>query len=70
MLTIIGAHSFHGPVRDGKGWVREAIAAKQRGWSVGVSQQTATGEGAKEMLRIYAVLDCCDRSVLQILRAP
>lgn len=20
MLTIIGAHSFHGPVRDGKGW--------------------------------------------------
>ena len=33
MLTIIGAHSFHGPVRDGKGWVREAIAAKRRGWA-------------------------------------
>ena len=29
MLTIIGAHLFHGPVRDGKGWVQKAIAAKR-----------------------------------------
>ena len=56
MLTIIGAFSFHGPVRDGKGWVQEAMAAKQRGWSDEVSQQTVSGEGAKAMLRIYAVL--------------
>ena len=29
MHTIIGAASFHGPVRDGKGWVQSAIAAKR-----------------------------------------
>ena len=28
-LTIIGAHLFHGPVREGKGWVQRAIAAKR-----------------------------------------
>ena len=28
MCTIIGATSFHGPVRDGKGWVQSAMAAK------------------------------------------
>ena len=26
--TIIGATSFHGPVRDGKGWVQRAMVAK------------------------------------------
>ncbi len=47
MLTIIGAHSFHGPVRDGKGWVRKAIAAKRRGWKdvvTGVGHRSAFGE--------------------------
>tara|TARA_Y100001936_G_scaffold161949_1_gene158140 strand:- start:45 stop:227 length:183 start_codon:yes stop_codon:yes gene_type:complete len=29
MHTIIGATLFHGPVRDGKGWVQSAIAAKR-----------------------------------------
>ena len=29
MHTIIGAKAFHGPVRDGKGWVQSAIAAKR-----------------------------------------
>ena len=28
--TIIGAESFHGPVRDGKGWVQLAMAAKHK----------------------------------------
>ena len=28
-LTIIGALLFHGPVREGKGWVQKAIAAKR-----------------------------------------
>ena len=28
-LTIIGAILFHGPVREGKGWVQKAIAAKR-----------------------------------------
>jgi hypothetical protein len=26
--TIIGANSFHGPVRDGKAWFQAAIAAR------------------------------------------
>ena len=30
-LTIIGALLFHGPVREGKGWVRNAMVAK-RNW--------------------------------------
>ena len=29
MLTIIGAHLFHGPVREGKEWVQKAISAKR-----------------------------------------
>ena len=28
-LTIIGAMLFHGPVREGKGWDQQAIAAKR-----------------------------------------
>ena len=30
-LTIIGALLFHGPVREGKGWDQQAIAAR-RSW--------------------------------------
>ena len=29
--TIIGAAAFHGPVREGKGWYRSAVAAKHKG---------------------------------------
>ena len=29
MLTIIGAVLFHGPVREGKGWFRDAMAARR-----------------------------------------
>ena len=29
--TIIGAKSFHGPVRDGKGWFQLAIVTRRRG---------------------------------------
>ena len=29
--TIIGATSFHGPVRNGKGWVQRAMVAKNSG---------------------------------------
>ena len=28
MLTIIGAESFHGPVRDGKGWFQLAMVVR------------------------------------------
>ena len=31
--TIIGVESFHGPVRDGKGWDRLAMVIRQRGMS-------------------------------------
>ena len=31
ICTIIGAESFHGPVREGKGWYQLAMAAKQKG---------------------------------------
>ena len=30
MLTIIGAESFHGPVRDGKGWFQLAMVIRRR----------------------------------------
>ena len=30
ICTIIGAESFHGPVREGKGWYQLAMAAKQK----------------------------------------
>ena len=29
--TIIGAKAFHGPVRDGKGWVHLAMVVKRNG---------------------------------------
>ncbi len=29
--TIIGVESFHGPVRDGKGWDRLAMVIRQKG---------------------------------------
>ena len=29
--TIIGVESFHGPVRDGKGWFQLAIVTRRRG---------------------------------------
>ena len=31
MRTIIGAESFHGPVRDGKGWDRLAMVVRRKG---------------------------------------
>ena len=32
--TIIGVESFHGPVRDGKGWFQLAMVTGRRGWAV------------------------------------
>ena len=42
-LTIIGAMLFHGPVREGKGWVQQAIAAKRNLSFVAVGRQTQNG---------------------------
>ena len=33
MRTIIGVLPFHGPVRDGKGWCRQAMVVRRRGES-------------------------------------
>ena len=49
-LTIIGAMLFHGPVREGKGWVQQAIAAKRNLSFVAIGRQTQNGEK----------VDCCD----------
>ncbi len=38
ICTIIGAKSFHGPVRDGKGWDRLAMVVRHNGvlcWRLG-----------------------------------
>ena len=34
--NIIGAVSFHGPVRDGKGWDRDAMDTRLKGGATGV----------------------------------
>ena len=36
--TIIGVESFHGPVRDGKGWFQLAMVTGRRGWAVKLLQ--------------------------------
>ena len=59
--TIIGAVSFHGPVREGKGWVRNAMVAK-RNWYVcrGLAANARRGEGCccgcGELLRCSKVI--------------
>lgn len=42
--TIIGVESFHGPVRDGKGWDRLAMVIRQRGLFCWRGQQNQSGK--------------------------
>ena len=51
--TIIGAEAFHGPVRNGKGWVQLAMAAKQFGHrcSAATNDQAMMEEAKRD--------DCC-----------
>ncbi len=42
--TIIGVESFHGPVRDGKGWDRLAMVIRQRGLLCWLGQQNQSGK--------------------------
>jgi hypothetical protein len=44
--TIIGVESFHGPVRDGKGWDRLAMVIRHEG-VLGWFEATATNLGKK-----------------------
>jgi hypothetical protein len=40
--TIIGANSFHGPVRDGKAWFQAAVAATKKNEEVKSGSPTET----------------------------
>ena len=60
--TIIGAFLFHGPVRDGKGWVQSAMAAKHN-WFVRRGLWRRTQNGKKDILGC----DCITR-ILSCLR--
>ena len=52
-LTIIGALLFHGPVREGKGWVQKAIAAK-RNLCAGRGKATSAKRGRRLVVVIAA----------------
>ena len=62
--TIIGATSFHGPVRDGKGWVQRAMVAKnsvvvrsRRVFRRPVCERpTMLGGRSKELIRLLRAL--------------
>ena len=56
--TIIGATSFHGPVRDGKGWVQSAMAAKRNLCRVAERASRKREEGVSD---VVIVLSCCLR---------
>ena len=57
MRTIIGVLPFHGPVRDGKEWDRQAVVVRRRG------QLTVVSQGASPSCRSHrlrrAVTDNC-----------
>lgn len=58
--TIIGVESFHGPVRDGKGWDRLAMVIRQRGLLRCLAAQPILEEavilGCEVVSHTYAVL--------------
>ena len=58
MLTIIGAVSFHGPVREGKGWVQNAMVAKRNLFVCrGLGGKRKTG-GRLFVVTAYELLQC------------
>jgi hypothetical protein len=47
--TIIGVESFHGPVRDGKGWYQLAMVIRHKGGVVvGLRHHNQSGEEVVE----------------------
>ena len=48
--NIIGAVSFHGPVRDGKGWYQDAMDTRLKGGAAGW-RDLLRGVGPKHMIR-------------------
>ena len=52
--TIIGVESFHGPVRDGKGWYQLAMVIRHEGvlrW--GLVQRNQSGEEVVELTGVF-----------------
>ena len=41
MGNIIGAVLFHGPVREGKGWFRDAMGTRRKGCALGEAELVA-----------------------------
>jgi hypothetical protein len=55
--TIIGAKSFHGPVRDGKGWGQLAMGVKLKGVHAGVVDGSRTTSAVREEVRNWAKIE-------------
>jgi hypothetical protein len=53
----MGAESFHGPVRDGKGWVQLAMGVKLKGVTAWWVTGDAPTTGGRVTSRCYAVLE-------------
>ena len=50
--TIIGVESFHGPVRDGKGWYQLAMVIRHKGGVAPVfGRRNQSGEEVVERMR-------------------
>ena len=64
--TIIGAVSFHGPVRDGKGWFQDAMAARQRGWLAGTTER-ARGRDSEVAVKCSVRVEDCRAGVTRWL---
>ena len=61
--TIIGAKSFHGPVRDGKEWYHLAMVVRHKGLS-GLCEHRLDGFIESEISFIF---DCCQRWAQRLL---
>ena len=66
MLTIIGAVSFHGPVRDGKGWDRDAMDTRLKGGAL--VRAVRPGVSAHDSGEVR-VLDCECITLVVLYRA-
>src|SRR5271163_1982854 len=59
--TIIGVESFHGPVRDGKGWYRHAMVIRHDLLSCCPWDSTTNREEVAERMPLVLCGLCCSR---------
>src|SRR3954467_10227323 len=58
--TIIGAKSFHGPVRDGKGWYRLAMVIRHKLYGCRVARAARHPEsGRSRFIYLYVSTNSC-----------